>query len=199
MNYFIFYREITNDFSAVKTGFSFPAFLLGWIWLAWKGLRLPSLWAFALHTIAFIYPYFKLALTDYPFQYLPERTLEILIWVIQNSSKVAPDDELKSVLFIFLTMIYVGSMANTWSTKKLMNAEYRPLGKQMGLNSDDACKIAKAKFERFFEKHSDKVSENQSILDKLKAIGYGPLKEYDSNGPLVTVFFGIAVLVVIII
>lgn len=198
MKYTIFYRDLTKEYRAEKTSFSFWAFIFGWIWLAVNGLWLRAVWGLTLYVLSLLFPYIKLVLTSFPDQISVENIKKITVFVINNTDRIDPSDFTKSGVFTLLTMIYVGALGRHWLKKKFENADYSELGKQSGLNKGDAVAVAQAKLESHFSNNSHKIEDEWSFRKRLDKTTPSPLQD-DTFEPAIIVWSLVTVAVVTII
>ena len=198
MKYTIFYRDITKEYRAEKTSFSFWAFIFGWIWLAANGLWLRAIWGLTLYVLSLLFPYIKLVLILFPDQISVQNIKKITVFVINNTDRIDPSDFTKSGILTLLTMIYVGALGRYWLKKKFKNADYSELGKQSGLNKEDAIAVAQAKLENHFSDQSDKIEDEWSFRQRLDKTKHNPLQK-DTFDPAVVVWSLVTVAVVLFI
>ena len=85
-----------------------------------------------------------------------------------------------------LTMIYVGPLGRHWLKKKFENADHSELGKQSGLNKEDAIADAQAKLESHFSNHADKIDDEWSFRQRLLKINHNPIQK-DTFDPAIVV------------
>ena len=198
MKYTIFYRDLTKEYRAEKTSFSFWAFIFGWIWLAVNGLWLRAVWGLTLYLLSILFPYIRLVMTSFPDQISAENIKKITVFVINNTDLVDPSDFTKSGILTLLTMIYVGAHGRHWLKKKFENADYSELGKQSGLNKEDAIAVAQAKLESHFSNHADNIEDEWSFRKRLDKTTPSPLQE-DTFDPAIVVWSLVTIAVLIII
>jgi hypothetical protein len=187
MKYTIFYRDLTNEYRAEKTSFSFGAFIFGWIWLAVNGLWLRAVWGLTLYLLSILFPYIRLVMTSFPDQISAENIKKITVFVINNTDLVDPTDFTKSGILILLTMIYVGTLGRHWLKNKFRNAGFSELGKQSGLNKEDAVTVAQAKLEKHFLNNSDNIEDEWSFRKRLDKTTPSPLQD-DTFDPAIVVW-----------
>ena len=198
MKYTIFYRDLTKEYRAEKTNFSFWAFIFGWMWLAVNGLWLRAVWGLTLYVLSLLFPYIKLVLTSFSGQISVENISWMIGFAINNFNRIDPSDFTKSGILTLLTMVYVGTLGRHWLKDKFKNADFSELGKQSGLNKEDAVTVAKAKLESHFSNHADNIEDEWSFRKRLDKTKPSPLQD-DTFDPAIIVWTLITVAVVVLI
>ena len=176
MKYTIYYRDLTDEYRAEKSGFSFWAFLLGWIWLATNGLWIRALWCLILYTLSSLYPLFMLIKKSFSEPISWENSEMILDFTMKNVSMISANDYIMSLVLITLSMIYVGSLGRHWINQKLEKNEFTEIGKQNGVSKEDAIIIAEKKLINHFSKYSNKIHDDWDMKKRIRKTKSNPLQ-----------------------
>ena len=176
MKYTIFYRDLTSEYRAEKSGFSFWAFLFGWIWLAINGLWIRALWCLTLYTLSSLYPLIMLIKKSFSDPISLDNFDMILDFTMKNVSMISANDYIISFILITISMIYVGSLGRYWINQKLEKNEFTEIGKQNGVSKEDAIIIAEKKLINHFSKYSNKIHDDWDVKKKLRKTKSNPLQ-----------------------